>query len=120
MEKMECPHCGSALTGGVALCGECGREINSQETGAPKQEEEKRGRNNIYVILAVFLVVVGGAAFLMFTGLLPTSLRMGATVAIVNGEKISVAEVNREVETYKKNYGKAYGMDFSTPEGKRG
>lgn len=124
MEKMECPHCGSALASGVAVCGECGKEVTGQEsgpeTGAPEKAEEKRGRNKIYAILAVFLVVVGGVALLMVSGLLPNPLKSsGTTVAIVNGEKISTEEVNQKLEAYKKIYSQSGKMDFNTPEGKQ-
>jgi hypothetical protein len=117
MEKMKCPHCGSALTGGVALCGECGKKITGQETGTHKQEEKRRGLNNSYAILAVLLVLVGAAVLLMLTGLFPNPLQGAATVAIVNGEKISAAEVNKKLEIYKKNQGGR--IDFSSPEGKK-
>jgi parvulin-like peptidyl-prolyl isomerase len=120
MEKRECPHCGSALGSGVAICGECGKEVIGQETGAPEQAaEEKRGRNRIYAILTVFLVVVGGVVLLMVTGLLPNPLKSETAVAIVNGEKISATEVNQKLEAYKKIYAQTGKMDFTTPEGKK-
>jgi parvulin-like peptidyl-prolyl isomerase len=120
MEKRECPHCGSALGSGVAICGECGKEVIGQETGAPEQAaEEKRGRNRIYAILTVFLVVVGGVVLLMVTGLLPNPLKSETAVAIVNGEKISATEVNQKLEAYKKIYAQTGKMDFTTPDGKK-
>jgi parvulin-like peptidyl-prolyl isomerase len=120
MENIECPHCGSALRNGVAICGECGKEVTVQETGAPAQVEERRGRNKIYAILAVFLVAVGGVMLLMLTGLIPNPLKGGGgTMAIVNGEKITTAEVNQKLEAYKKIYSKGGKMDFTTPEGKK-
>jgi predicted nucleic acid-binding Zn ribbon protein len=116
MEKLECPHCGSALKNGVAVCGECGKELS--DTEQPSPQEEKRGSKKIYAILAVFLVVVGGAALLMYTGLLPNPIKGGSTAAIVNGEKISTAEVDRKLEVYKKMYGQSGKLDSSSPEGK--
>jgi hypothetical protein len=117
MEKMKCPHCGSALTGGVALCGECGREITGQETGTHKQEKKRRGLNNIYAILTLLLIMVGGSVLLMMAGLLPNPTKSVATVAIVNGEKITAAEVDKKIDLYKRN--QAARMDFSSPEGKK-
>jgi hypothetical protein len=73
----------------------------------------------LYAILAVLLVLLGGAALLIFSGLAPNPLKGGATIAIVNGEKISEAEVNQRLDTYKKTYGQAVKMDFSSPEGKK-
>ncbi len=118
MEKMECLHCGSPLGNGVAVCGECGKEVIDQEKSAPQEEPQQSGKK-IYAILAIFLVVVGGAALLMFTGLLPNPLKGGSTAAIVNGEKISTADVDQKVEVYKKMSGQGGKMDFSSPEGKK-
>ena len=60
MENLECPHCGSPLGKGVAVCGECGKEVS--RSGKPNQtpQEERQSGKNIYAVLAVFLVVVGG------------------------------------------------------------
>ncbi|MBU2027501.1 MAG: SurA N-terminal domain-containing protein [Proteobacteria bacterium] len=121
MEKLECPQCGSALRSGVAVCGECGKEVSDEGKPMPEgplPQEEKRGSKNIYAILAVFLVVVGGAALLMYSGLLPNPVKGGSTAAIVNGEKISTAEVDRKLEVYKKMYGQSGKLDSSSPEGK--
>ena len=122
MEKLECPHCGSPLGSGVAVCGECGKEIGNEGKPLPEgplAQEEKRGSKNIYAILAIFLVVVGGAALLMYSGLLPNPIKgSGSTSAIVNGEKISTAEVDRKLEVYKKMYGESGKLDSSSPEGK--
>lgn len=121
MEKLECPHCGSPLGRGVAVCGECGKEVSDEGKPMPEgplPQEEKRGSKNIYAILAVFLVVVGGAALLMYSGLLPNPVKGGSTAAIVNGEKISTAEVDRKLEVYKKMYGQSGKLDSSSPEGK--
>ncbi|MBU1184829.1 MAG: SurA N-terminal domain-containing protein [Proteobacteria bacterium] len=121
MEKLECPHCGSPLGRGVAVCGECGKEVSDEGKPMPEgplPQEEKRGSKNIYAILAVFLVVVGGTALLMYSGLLPNPVKGGSTAAIVNGEKISTAEVDRKLEVYKKMYGQSGKLDSSSPEGK--
>ena len=119
MEKSACPNCGSALQSGMAVCGECGhelKEINEKESSSP--QEERRGRKNVYAILAIFLVVVGGVALLMITGLLPNPIKGGSTAAIVNGEKISTAEVDQKFEVYKKMSGQGGKIDSSSPEGK--
>ncbi len=119
MENLECPHCGSPLGNGVAVCGECGKEVAEQAKGVTPEEPRQSG-NKIYAILAVFLVVVGGAALLMFTGLLPNPIKGGgSTAAIVNGEKISMEEVDQKLELFKKMSGQGGKMDLSTPEGKK-
>jgi parvulin-like peptidyl-prolyl isomerase len=118
MEKLECPHCGSPLGNGVAACGECGKEVPDQEKSAPQEEPQQSGKK-IYAILAVFLVVVGGAALLMFTGLLPIPLKGGSTAAIVNGEKISMVDLDQKVEVYKKMSAQSGKMDYASPEGKK-
>ena len=117
MEKLECPHCGSPLGKGVAICGECGKEVTDQENQSPL--EERRSGKNVYAILAVFLVVVGGVALLMFTGLLPNPIKGGSTAAIVNGEKITVEEVDQKLAVFKKMTGGSGKMDSSGPEGKK-
>lgn len=120
MGNLECPHCGSPLGKGVAVCGECGKEIPDQEiTPGPSAPEENRQGKNIYAILAVFLVVVGGAALLMFTGILPNPIKGGSTAAIVNGEKITTEEVDQKLEVFKKMTAKSGQMDTSGPEGKK-
>jgi parvulin-like peptidyl-prolyl isomerase len=111
MENLECPQCGKVLEKRVAVCGACGGEVKDDE------REKGAGRKKLYAILAVLLALLGGAALLIFTGLLPNPLPGGATIAIVNGERISAAEVNQKLETYKKINGR--GMDFSSPEGKK-
>jgi len=120
MENLECPHCGSPLGKGVAACGECGKEVSEQEAQHQAPQEERQSGRNVYAILAVFLVVVGGAALLMFTGLLPNPLKGGgSTAAIVNGEKISTEELDQKLEVFKKMSGKGGQMDTSGPEGKK-
>ncbi len=120
MEKSVCHHCGSDLKSGMAVCGECGselKEISEKETGS--SQEERRGRKNIYAILTVFFVVVGGVALLIFSGLLPNPIKGGgSTTAIVNGVQISTAEVDQEFEVYKKMSGQDGKMDTSSPAGK--
>lgn len=122
MENLECPECGNALTKGVAVCGACGAEVKEEEraTPPPSQDQENRpGRKNVYAILAVLLVILGGAALLIFTGLLPNPMKGGgSTAAIVNGEKITIAEVDQKFDLYKKMPGKGGQRDFTTPEGK--
>jgi len=119
MENLECPQCGNALANGVAVCGSCGREVKDDEIALPCQEQEKEpGKKNLYAILTVLLVLLGGAALLIFTGLLPNPMKGGgSTAAIVNGEKITVAEVDQKFDLYKKMSGKS-GQPDSTPEAK--
>jgi len=119
MENLECPQCGNALANGVAVCGACGREVKDDETALPPQDQPKMpGRKNLYAILAVLLVVLGGAALLIFTGLLPNPMKgAGSTAAIVNGEKISLAEVDQKFDLFNKMSGKS-GQPDSTPEAK--
>jgi hypothetical protein len=119
MEKSACPTCGSTLQSGMAVCGECGnemKELNENETG--QSQEERRDRKNVYAILAIFLVVVGGVALLMFTGLIPNPIKGGSTAAIVNGVKISTEEVDQKFEVFKKMSGQGGKMDSSSPAGK--
>ena len=118
MENLECPQCGNALTKGVAVCGACGKEVHDEESALPVQEKAPGGKN-FYAILAVLLVILGGAALLVFTGLLPNPMKGGgSTAAIVNGEKITVADVDQKFDLYKKMSGKSGQPDASTPEGK--
>jgi parvulin-like peptidyl-prolyl isomerase len=119
MEKSACPNCGSSLQSGMAVCGECGNEVkesNEKETRPP--QEERRDRKSVYAILAIFLVVVGGVALLMFTGVIPNPIKSGSTAAIVNGVKISTAEVDQKLEVFKKMSGQGGKMDSSSPAGK--
>ena len=119
MENLECPQCGNALANGVAVCGACGKEVKDDEMALPPPQERGPGRKNLYAILAVLLVVLGGAALLIFTGLLPNPMKGGgSTAAIVNGEKISIAEVDQKFDLYKKMSGKRGQPDSATPEGK--
>ena len=119
MENLECPHCGSPLGKGVALCGECGKEVADREEPNQTPREERQSGKNIYAVLAVFLVVVGGVALLMFTGILPNPLKSGATAAIVNGEKITTEELDQKFELFKKMSARSGQKDFSGPEGKK-
>ncbi len=120
MENLECPHCGSPLGRGVAVCGECGKEVSDREDQNQPQQEERQSGRKVYAVLAVFLVVVGGVALLMFTGLLPNPLKGGgSTAAIVNGEKITTEELDQKFELFKKMSGRSGQMESSGPEGKK-
>lgn len=119
MENLECPQCGNPLAKGVAVCGACGREVKDDDMVLPPPQEKGPGRKNLYAILAVLLVILGGAALLVFTGLLPNPMKGGgSTAAVVNGEKISIAEVDQKFDLYKKMSGKSGQPDSTTPEGK--
>jgi len=103
----------------MAVCGECGNEVKeSNEKVDTSPQEERRERKNVYAILAFFLVVVGGAALLMFTGIVPNPIKSGSTAAIVNGVKISTQEVDQRFELFKKMSGEGGKMDTSSPAGK--
>ena len=118
MENMECPQCGNDLANGVAVCGACGTEVKADEKVLPPRESGS-GRKNVYAVLAVLLVLLGGAALLIFTGLLPNPIKGGgSTAAIVNGEKISTAEVDQKFDLYRKMTGKDGQTDSATPGGK--
>jgi len=120
MAALECTQCGSVLAKGMAVCGSCGREVKEEEMAPAPQDEEKRpGGKKLYAILAVLLVVFGGAALLVFTGLLPNPLKGGGSAAaIVNGEKILTADVDQKFTLYQKMSGKSGQPDAATPEGK--
>jgi len=118
MEKLECPHCGAALPNGATVCGECGKEFNNTKEETQSPPEVRQDRKNVYAILAVFLVVVGGAALLMLTGVLPNPIKGGSTAAIVNGDKISTVEVDQKFEVFKKMSGPGGKMDSSDAAGK--
>jgi len=118
MGKIECPHCGGILPNGATVCGECGKELNDTVKETTSPPEARQDRKNVYAILAVFLVVVGGAALLMLTGVLPYPVKGGSTAAIVNGEKISTAEVDQKFEVFKKMSGPGGKMDSSDAAGK--
>ena len=121
MENNKCPHCESPVGNGVTICGECGKELDAgqeltEQTPAP---EARPSGKKIYAILVLFLVVVGGAALLLFTGMVPNPFKGGASVAaIVNGEKIYQQDVDQKLDVYKKIYGQSAKTDFTTPEGK--
>jgi parvulin-like peptidyl-prolyl isomerase len=123
MENNKCPHCESPVGNGVTICGECGKELDagqelSEQTSAPEPEARPSGKK-IYAILALFLVVVGGAALLLFAGIVPNPFKGGTSVAAtVNGEKIYQQDVDQKLEVYKKIYGQSSKTDFTSPEGK--
>ncbi len=54
----------------------------------------------------------------MFTGVIPNPIKSGSTAAIVNGVKISTAEVDQKLEVFKKMSGQGGKMDSSSPAGK--
>jgi hypothetical protein len=122
MENHQCPHCESPVGNGVTVCGECGKELDAgqevkEQTPAP---ETRSSGKKIYAILALFLVVVGGAALLLSTGTVPNPLKGGTSVAaIVNGEKIYQQDVDQKLEVYKKIYGQSTQIDFTSPEGQK-
>ncbi len=116
MENSTCPHCNAPLGNEISVCGECGKEVSvNEQLPGP---EEKSSNKKIYGILAVFLVVVGGAALLLFTGVVPNPFKDSSTAAIVNGEKISYQEVEQKLEIFKKISGQAGRTDFSSPQSK--
>jgi parvulin-like peptidyl-prolyl isomerase len=123
MENNKCPHCDSPVGNGVTVCGECGKELDAgqeitEQTPSPAPEVRSSGKK-IYAILALFLVVVGGAALLLFSGMVPNPFKGGTSVAaIVNGEKISQQDVDQKLDVYKKIYGQSAKTDFTSTEGK--
>lgn len=117
MANLECPNCGSALANEAAVCRECGKEVSFDQNSAVSQTKGPH-RKNISAILAVFFAVAGGVSLLMFTGLLPNPMKGALTAAIVNGEKISMADVDQKFELYQKRSGKSGQKDLSTSEGK--
>jgi hypothetical protein len=117
MENLECPQCGNTLANGMDVCTVCGKKAKDDESVLPPQET-KQDRKKVYAILIVLLVILGGAALLIFTGLLPNPMRGFSTAAIVNGEKISVAEVDQRLDLYKKMLGQGHQPDLATSEGK--
>jgi hypothetical protein len=105
----------------VAVCGACGREVKDDKRAIPPQNQDQEkgpGGKKLYAILAVMLVVIGGAALMIFTGLLPNPIKGGGSAAaIVNGEKITIAEVDQKYDLYIKMSGKS-GQPDATPEAK--
>lgn len=121
MGKTQCPACGAAVGEDAALCPVCGREVaETVKEAAPETPREPAGRKNFYAVLVVVLVVVAGAALLLSAGILPNPFRglVGGTAAVVNGQKITLAELDEKLEVAKKMSMKGQG-DFSSPQGKR-
>lgn len=125
MENYKCPRCEAPLGNGVTVCGECGQELDAGQDLTMEQTEQTsapeacQSGNRIYAILAVLLVVVGGAALLLFSGMVPNPIKGGTSVAaIVNGEKIFQGDVDQKLDMYKKIYGQSAKTDFTGPEGK--
>jgi hypothetical protein len=97
----------------------CRPRADGRANGANPRAGSASQRQENLCILAVFLVVVGGAALLLFTGIVSNPFKGGASVAaIVNGEKISMGDVDQKLEVYKKIYGQSAKTDFNSPEGK--
>lgn len=119
MENLKCPHCGNVLAEGVEVCETCGKEVNADET-APPVPVQKPGGKKIYAIIVVLVVILGGLALLMYSGLLPNPLKDSATAALVNGEKISMADLDQRLTVFKKMSGKSGPMDSMMPAGKEG
>lgn len=117
MANLECPNCGGDLANEAAVCRECGKEVNVYKNATASQAKSSH-RKNISAILAVFLAVAGGVVLLIFTGLLPNPIKSASTAAIVNGEKISMADLDQKFELFQKRSGKSGQKDLSTPEGK--
>lgn len=121
MEKLECLHCGSPLKKEMVVCSACGKELKDEEIIRTPQEqaplekdtEKAPGGKKLSAALAVLLVIFAGAALLFFTGVLQNPLKPAA--AIVNGEKITIAEVDQKFALFKKMNGKD-GQTESTPE----
>jgi hypothetical protein len=117
MARLGCSTCGSVLANGMAVCSTCGQEVND-DANPPVFQRTGHRRRNAYGILAIFLAVAGGVAVLIFTGLLPNPMKGDSTAAIVNGEKISLAEVDQKLEVYRKMSAKGGQKDSSGPGGK--
>jgi transcription initiation factor TFIIIB Brf1 subunit/transcription initiation factor TFIIB len=121
MENPECPQCGNSLANGAAVCGSCGKEVKDDEITLPAKQKDKDrnpGTQKVYAVLVVFLVFLGGITILIFTGLLPNPMKIFSTAAIVNGEKISIAELDQKIDIYKKMSGQNSQLASATPEGK--
>lgn len=117
MEILKCPYCDAQLNGAENTCSSCGKELGTGEGQAGK----KNGRGKIFGVLVILLVVLGGAALMMFTGVIPNPFVGRGTAAIVNGEKIPWKDVDQKVEIYTKIYAQSGTghFDFSSPKGKR-
>ncbi len=118
MEVLKCPHCDAQLEGSEKSCGACGKEL--EQKGESAAGVKKRG-SKIFGILVILLVLLGGVALMMATGVISNPFTGRGTAALVNGEKIPWKDVDQKVEIYTKIYVQS-GMkqsDFSTPEGKK-
>jgi len=119
MENLACPQCGHPIEKESTVCGACGRDVKNNESPSPSPSAEaKPGRKKVLPILVVLLVIIGGVALLMYTGLLPNPMKGMGTAAIVNGEKISVAEVDQKMAVFKKMAGQGSKADLTTAMGK--
>lgn len=117
MEILKCPHCDAQLEGGETLCGACGKKLETGEV----QTGDKKGGSKLFGVLVVLLVLLGGAALMLFTGVIPNPFVGRGTAAVVNGEKIPWKDVEQKVEIYTKIYAQSGGghADASSPEGKK-
>lgn len=118
MDKTECPRCSGAAGNGLVVCEECGKKIGDTDNENTAPPTVKRSRKNIYLILAILLAAAGGLALLIFTGLLPNPLGNESLAAIVNGEKITLEELDQKLDVYKSMNGQGGKMDFSSSKGK--
>lgn len=117
MESEKCPYCDAKREEGEIRCNACGKDLPGPEVPAG----EKKGGSKIFAVLVILLVLAGGAALMLFTGVIPNPFTGRGTAAIVNGEKISWKEVEQKVEIYTKIYAQSgtARVDFNTPEGKK-
>lgn len=104
--KMNCSKCGSTNEPDSGFCSDCGAPLGA-ESRTPR-------KTYLYaLILVLFLFVVAGIGYYKF--ILP-----GGAAAVVNGEEISILELEAAVTRIRKIKEAEYGRAvFSTEEGKR-
>lgn len=98
---MNCGKCGSGNDEDARYCEQCGQELIS--TSAPRADKKKP----FFLALLVVLVVSGVAAVGYYKFFLPSGI-----AAVVNGEEISLAEVDAQMQ--------GYGRSRDIPEELRG